>query len=59
MRMSIKRCPLTQLPDVSWEVADWQQSVVHPTYDITGEHLGTWCPAFGSLQPIVTNVIVL
>jgi hypothetical protein len=36
MRMSIKRCPLTKLPDVSWEVADWQQSVVHPTYDITG-----------------------
>jgi hypothetical protein len=36
MVMSIKRCPLTKLPDVSWEVTDWQQSVVHPTYDITG-----------------------
>jgi hypothetical protein len=37
MRISIKRCPLTRLPDVSWEVSDWQQSVVHPTYDTTGE----------------------
>jgi hypothetical protein len=36
MRMSIKRCPLTRLPDVTWEVTDWQQSVVHPTYDVTG-----------------------
>jgi hypothetical protein len=41
MRMSIKRCPLTQLPDVSWEVADWQQSVVHPTYDITSRLTST------------------
>jgi hypothetical protein len=57
--MSIKRCPLTKLPDVSWEVADWQQSVVHPTYDISGGRLSTWCRAFGRLQPIVTNVIVL
>lgn len=37
MRMSIKRCPLTRLPDVTWEVTDWQQSVVHPTYDVTGQ----------------------
>jgi hypothetical protein len=36
MRMSIKRSPLTRLPDVTWEVSDWQQSVVHPTYDVTG-----------------------
>uniref|UniRef100_A0A383VWF0 Uncharacterized protein n=1 Tax=Tetradesmus obliquus TaxID=3088 RepID=A0A383VWF0_TETOB len=42
MRMSIKRCPLTRLPDVSWEVRDWQQSVVHPTYDITGEPVQLW-----------------
>lgn len=35
--MSIKRCPLTRLPDVSWEVTDWLESLVHPTYDVLGE----------------------
>lgn len=39
MRISIKRCPLMRLAgheDLTWEVTDWQQSVVHPTYDLMG-----------------------
>jgi hypothetical protein len=34
--MGIKRCPLHRLPDVTWEVADYQASAVHFTYDIRG-----------------------
>lgn len=39
MRMGIKRCPLNRLPDVEWSVTDFQQSVVHPTYDVRGAQL--------------------
>lgn len=44
MRISIKRCPLMRLAghqDLTWEVTDWQQSVVHPTYNLMGG-CGCW-----------------
>jgi hypothetical protein len=42
MRISIKRCPLMRMAghqDLTWEVTDWLQSVVHPTYNLMGECL--------------------
>jgi hypothetical protein len=47
--MGIKRCPLHRLPDVTWEVADYQASAVHFTYDVRGR--GASCtPASAALS---------
>jgi hypothetical protein len=55
--MSIKRCPLTRLPDVSWQVADWQQSVVHPTYDITGGGRDIAARSLHNMLRVYTNSV--